>query len=293
MSSIHTAIPDSSNNNKLEFKIKKSANQTNDGEKASTLVVPPKFSISKSSQKPLAVQESEPLFSRSPSILLSNPQDLIETDVVKSSAKDRKVSTTEVKKDIDPKFKQGSKHSLDELFNFDDEVLSKKRTRVEKKEQIKIVKPKREPKKEDFLDISESEESSMNGKQNNRKKSHFVQRSEEEDQSSELLVDRYGDAFADPTTICISCKWSFIPNMTDNEKEAHVNLCLEGLGEKHKKDYLESIEKVRRISNGMGVERQFTYTNGKFHCPICLKDLRVTKTQGKRHYEDCVRHFSL
>lgn len=89
----------------------------------------------------------------------------------------------------------------------------------------------------------------------------------------------------DNNDICMICKWKFPPMMIPDEKNLHINLCLEGKGEQHREDYMKSQE-VQDMNN---TEIKI---NGKTNvCPFCLKEFRPSNIE--RHKKNCVERYTI
>jgi len=91
------------------------------------------------------------------------------------------------------------------------------------------------------------------------------------------------------TKECILCKWIYPDNMSSEEKNAHINFCLEGRGEEHRENYMKSLKIVTLSTN-----KDVTGLNSKQEliesCPYCNKKF---KTKGQKvkdnHMIDCLR----
>lgn len=81
---------------------------------------------------------------------------------------------------------------------------------------------------------------------------------------------------------CLVCKWKFPEMMTLDERNSHVNLCLDNKGEKHKAAYLSRL-KLAEIS-----ELLLDSKTAK-ECPLCGKIFRKIGFDSKiDHIRDCL-----
>lgn len=89
-------------------------------------------------------------------------------------------------------------------------------------------------------------------------------------------------SFPNSSTTCIICSWLFPKEMTESEKNTHVNLCLEGKGEKHKTEYIESLLTAHYINN----DEQCHHNTHL--CPFCGNEYRHNLL---KHKLTCVKRF--
>lgn len=84
---------------------------------------------------------------------------------------------------------------------------------------------------------------------------------------------------------CIVCLWEFPIDMTVKEKNTHINYCVDGRGEEHRKHYEEA--KIVEKLNKMPIKEE-DYES----CPICSKAFKVKNVKIKmNHIADCLREF--
>ena len=84
---------------------------------------------------------------------------------------------------------------------------------------------------------------------------------------------------------CMICSWEFPDDMTVKEKNTHVNYCVDGRGEEHKKHYEEGkiVEKI----NSMPIKEEDYEA-----CPICSKLFKTKNVKIKmNHIADCLKEF--
>lgn len=82
-------------------------------------------------------------------------------------------------------------------------------------------------------DIQEKEKININEKDNEQK--------EEKIKNEDVLIE------------CFICGWKFLKGMSYEEKNTHINLCIEGKGEENKKELISTykeLENFRVIENG-------------------------------------------
>lgn len=84
---------------------------------------------------------------------------------------------------------------------------------------------------------------------------------------------------------CFVCNWNFPPEMTVQERETHINLCLDGNGEKHREDYMKSREIVEMTLHAEEYERS------RCVCPFCNK--RFSSQGIEKHKEKCAKQFAV
>ena len=84
---------------------------------------------------------------------------------------------------------------------------------------------------------------------------------------------------------CMICSWEFPNEMTVKEKNTHVNYCVDGRGEEHRKHYEES-KIVEKINNMPIKEEDYE------ECPICSKPFKTKNVKIKmNHIADCLKEF--
>ena len=84
----------------------------------------------------------------------------------------------------------------------------------------------------------------------------------------------------DSSQICIICSWVFPKLMTEREKNNHINLCLEGKGEEHKKEYTASLSTAKYLNNDELSRYKVSL------CPFCGKEYNKGLN---RHKQRCVQ----
>lgn len=77
---------------------------------------------------------------------------------------------------------------------------------------------------------------------------------------------------------CYICNWEFPSNMLLEEKEAHLNKCLDDQGIDDQTNYFKSLETAKEIDNVFISEVTETI------CPFCFKQLPLNK---ERHMKRC------
>ena len=126
--------------------------------------------------------------------------------------------------------------------------------------------------------------SSMNN-HNNSVENEFKPLPTKNNPRSLLCKKRVRPIEEDNNDICMICNWKFPSTMIADEKNLHINLCLEGKGEQHRMDYMKSQE-VQDMNN----------TEMKYHgktnvCPFCLKEFRPNIIE--RHKKTCVQRYTI
>lgn len=90
---------------------------------------------------------------------------------------------------------------------------------------------------------------------------------------------------------CIVCNWTYPFGMVNEEKQCHLNYCLDGAGESHKNNYLTTLkvinlsleEKNKDSDNPEGVVQID-------RCPVCDKIFKIKSKRNKEnHIIDCLR----
>ena len=85
--------------------------------------------------------------------------------------------------------------------------------------------------------------------------------------------------------MCFVCRWVYPKDISMENINVHLNLCLEGKGEEHKTKYYQT-KKIKEM-NDMPLEE-----NNYEHCPICGKELKMKNVKIKMyHVTDCMREF--
>jgi len=69
----------------------------------------------------------------------------------------------------------------------------------------------------------------------------------EQKNSEEKKVEE--DNNGDNLATCFLCGWNFLKGMTFEEKNHHINLCIEGKGEENKKEIISTYKEIENIAN--------------------------------------------
>jgi hypothetical protein len=111
----------------------------------------------------------------------------------------------------------------------------------------------------------------------------------------------------DPDNIseCCICNWKFPHFMSEDEKNAHINFCVEGRGQEHRDNYMKSLNLIstqeKSRDNSMMVDEENMNLNNlncnlginqqrKDKCPICKKVLGMKLDKNiQKHIFDCTR----
>lgn len=75
---------------------------------------------------------------------------------------------------------------------------------------------------------------------------------------------------------CFICNWRFPRNMVMEEKEAHLNKCLDNQGTFDKNNYFKSIKEAKEI------EKVFQSEMTETICPFCFKQLPFNQERHKK-----------
>ena len=92
---------------------------------------------------------------------------------------------------------------------------------------------------------------------------------------------------------CLICDWEYPKEMSIDEKNAHINFCLEGEGNKHRSNFLSSMKLINLAINGRidseeNKIQENNYDKKNKTCPFCSKIifLRNGKTLDS-HLMEC------
>ena len=79
---------------------------------------------------------------------------------------------------------------------------------------------------------------------------------------------------------CLICDWEYPIEMSLDEKNAHINFCLEGEGNKHKSNFLSSLKLIQIAANGnINLEddkkKELNKNKNSNVCPFCSKTINL------------------
>jgi hypothetical protein len=92
----------------------------------------------------------------------------------------------------------------------------------------------------------------------------------------------------DTTTGCLFCSWEYPTVISNEEKNAHLNYCLEGRGEEHRTNYMASLKIVNLTAKK---EDKIKSINDVFtSCPNCGKRFKCLNSKiVDSHIIDCLK----
>ena len=100
---------------------------------------------------------------------------------------------------------------------------------------------KRKEKNDDFnLDDEEPKERGDDIKENND-----YQDEQKEEEIKEINEKNENGSLLD----CVICGWKFLKEMSFEEKNRHINLCIEGKGEENKKELISTYKELENLKN--------------------------------------------
>lgn len=116
----------------------------------------------------------------------------------------------------------------------------------------------------------------------NTKKDSFLNQ-ENQDQQTELLGKKRERIIDNCQSYCMICNWKYPIEMIKNERQLHINKCIDGNGTKDKLDYLMS--KATAIVSSEITDSKFEY----FYCPIC--SIFLNNIIEDNHLQECALKF--
>jgi hypothetical protein len=93
-------------------------------------------------------------------------------------------------------------------------------------------------------------------------------------------------------SVCIICKWNFPKKMTKDDKNIHMNYCLEGNGDEHKLSYLHSFGDYIPYDMNNYEKQDLEQPNNLEQdiCPLCSKPYKNQSFKFKNsHITNCLR----
>lgn len=110
---------------------------------------------------------------------------------------------------------------------------------------------------------------------------------------------------ADNISDCFLCNWKFPHYISEDEKNAHINFCVEGKGQEHRENYMKSLNLInsqeKSRDNSMIIDEENLNMSShnsnlsinqqrKDVCPICKKVLGMKLDKNiQKHIFDCTR----
>ena len=83
---------------------------------------------------------------------------------------------------------------------------------------------------------------------------------------------------------CFICNWEFMKGMSFQEKNTHINLCIEGKGEENKKELISTYKEIENLQKNNGEEDN----NNKEKQNDNIKEEKEEKKSEKENEEDNV-----